>query len=154
MLGDFIDLWSNARYLSEAQFNAKWFLIYSDLEKLNINVPKNILRSPFKTVINSILSAKLGYVIGYQITDLVGVAQNLMEHHPEYIKHFLLTLKVTKKNNLLKNDLVKYERWIKRYSEDIRHPDSLKIYKHDLNDFIEFLVPEFEGRLKEWGCKN
>ncbi|MCY3124802.1 hypothetical protein ECE26_09015, partial [Acinetobacter baumannii] len=117
LLGDFIDLWSNARYLSEAQFNAKWFLIYSDLEKLNINVPKNILRSPFKTVINSILSAKLGYVIGYQITDLVGVAQNLMEHHPEYIKHFLLTLKVTKKNNLLKNDLVKYERWIKRYSE-------------------------------------
>ncbi|MFJ1315925.1 hypothetical protein ACIKQ2_19300, partial [Acinetobacter baumannii] len=86
LLGDFIDLWSNARYLSEAQFNAKWFLIYSDLEKLNINVPKNILRSPFKTVINSILSAKLGYVIGYQITDLVGVAQNLMEHHPEYIK--------------------------------------------------------------------
>ncbi|WP_459252931.1 DUF6035 family protein [Acinetobacter baumannii] len=154
LLGDFIDLWSNARYLSEAQFNAKWFLIYSDLEKLNINVPKNILRSPFKTVINSILSAKLGYVIGYQITDLVGVAQNLMEHHPEYIKHFLLTLKVTKKNNLLKNDLVKYERWIKRYSEYIRQPDSLKIYKHDLNDFIEFLVPEFEGRLKEWGCKN
>ncbi|MFX9188955.1 hypothetical protein ABTN59_19990, partial [Acinetobacter baumannii] len=46
LLGDFIDLWSNARYLSEAQFNAKWFLIYSDLEKLNINVPKNILRSP------------------------------------------------------------------------------------------------------------
>ncbi|HGH3155869.1 TPA: DUF6035 family protein, partial [Acinetobacter baumannii] len=154
LLGDFIDLWSNARYLSEAQFNAKWFLIYSDLEKLNINVPKNILRSPFKTVINSILSAKLGYVIGYQITDLVGVAQNLMEHHPEYIKHFLLTLKVTKKNNLLKNDLVKYERWIKRYSEYIRQPDSLKIYKHDLNVFIEFLVPEFEGRLKEWGCKN
>ncbi|MGH1968950.1 DUF6035 family protein, partial [Acinetobacter baumannii] len=54
----------------------------------------------------------------------------------------------------LKNDLVKYERWIKRYSEYIRQPDSLKIYKHDLNDFIEFLVPEFEGRLKEWGCKN
>ncbi len=25
----FIDLWSNARYLSEAQFNAKWFLIMS-----------------------------------------------------------------------------------------------------------------------------
>ncbi|MFX6850047.1 DUF6035 family protein, partial [Acinetobacter baumannii] len=40
LLGDFIDLWSNARYLSEAQFNAKWFLIYSDLEKLNINVTK------------------------------------------------------------------------------------------------------------------
>ncbi len=58
---------------------------------------QNITRSPFKTVINSILSAKLGYVIGYQITDLVGVAQNLMEHHPEYIKHFLLTLKVTSK---------------------------------------------------------
>lgn len=53
-------------------------------------------------MINSILSAKLGYVIGYQITDLVGVAQNLMEHHPEYIKHFLLTLKVTKKIIYLK----------------------------------------------------
>ncbi len=40
LLGDFIDLWVMLDIFQEAQFNAKWFLIYSDLEKLNINVPK------------------------------------------------------------------------------------------------------------------
>ena len=32
-----------------------------------------------------------------------------------------------------------------------KQPESLKTYKHDFNEFIEFFVPEFDGRLISWG---
>ena len=40
---------------------------------------------------------------------------------------------------------------VERYRKYKEQPESLKIYKHDLNEFIEFLVPEFEGKLIDWG---
>ena len=81
---------------------------------------------------------------------MVSVAHNLLEHHPEYIKHFMLTLKVTGKPDLLV-ERDKSGRWVERYRKYKEQPESLKIYKHDLNEFIEFLVPEFEGKLIDWG---
>lgn len=150
---EFSDLWKNARYLTDGQFNVNWFVIRNELEKLGINAPRYILTPPFKTVINSILSAKSGFVVGNQLKDMVSVAHNLMEHHPEYIKHFLLTLKVTGKADLLKQRDIS-GKWTARYEAYIQQPEELKTYKHDLNQFIEFLVPEFEGRLIAWGKEN
>lgn len=150
LLFEFIDLWQNARYLTDGQFNAKWFVIRNELERIGISVPKHILHAPFKTIINSILSAKSSFVVGNQLKDMVSVAHNLMEHHPEYIKHFLLTLKVTGKADLLK-ERDKSGKWTARYEAYIQQPEEFKIYKHDLNEFIEFLVPEFEKRLIAWG---
>ena len=147
---EFYDLWASARYLTDSQFNIKWFEIRNGLEKLDIEAPKYILHAPFKTVINSILSAKLGIVVGNQLNDLVSVAHNLMEHHPEYIKHFLLTFKVTDKPDFLKERDTS-GKWIARYGVYTKQPEEIKTYKHDLNEFIEFLVPEFDGRLISWG---
>jgi hypothetical protein len=73
-----------------------------------------------------------------------------MEHHPAYIKHFMLTLKVTGKPNLL-NERDNSGKWKERYKKYTQQPEDTKIYKHDLNQFVEFLVPEFEGRLISWG---
>jgi hypothetical protein len=36
-------------------------------------------------------------------------------------------------------------------SEHLQPYKLTEIYNHDLNQFIEFLVPEFEGRLISWG---
>ncbi|MDR6107439.1 hypothetical protein QE365_002713 [Acinetobacter baylyi] len=101
-------------------------------------------------MINSILSAKFGYAVGNNISDMVSVAHNLMEHHPLYIKHFMLTLKVTGKPNLL-NERDISGKWRERYKKYTQQSEEIKMYKHDLNQFIEFLVPEFEGRLISWG---
>lgn len=150
LLLEFNELWAKTHYLTDGQFNIQWFSIRNDLELIGINTPKYILHAPYKTVINSILSAKFGYVVGNHINDMVSVAHNLMEHHPAYIKHFLLTLKVTDKPNLL-NERDSSGKWKERYKKYIQQPEEFKIYKHDLNQFIEFLVPEFEGRLIAWG---
>lgn len=152
LLTEFNSLWISAIYLTDNQFNIKWFAIRSELEKLGIDAPRYILHAPFKTVINSILSAKSGFVVGSQLNDMLSVAHNLMEHHPEYIKHFLLTLKVTGKPDLLK-ERDRSGKWNARYGAYIRQPEELKNYRHDLNKFIEFLVPEFDGRLASWGKK-
>ncbi|MDU4392789.1 MAG: hypothetical protein E7I55_02185, partial [Acinetobacter ursingii] len=119
-------------------------------ELMGISTPKYLLHAPYKTVVNSILSAKFGYAVGNNINDMISVAHNLMEHHPAYIKHFMLTLKVTEKPNLL-NERDSSGKWQERYKKYTQQPESTKIYKHDLNQFIEFLVPEFEGRLISWG---
>lgn len=153
LLVEFNALWGKVRYLTDGQFNAQWFTIRKELELMQISVPKYILHAPFKTVINSILSAKTGFVVGNQLKDMVSVAHNLIEHHPEYIKHFMLTLKVTGKPNLLV-ERDKSGRWSERYKKYIQQPEVLKIYKHDLNEFIEFLVPEFEGKLIDWGMAS
>ncbi|WP_336024229.1 DUF6035 family protein [Acinetobacter lwoffii] len=150
LLFQFNELWAKTHYLTEGQFNIQWFSIRNDLELIGISTPKYILHAPYKTVVNSILSAKFGYVIGNHINDMVSVAHNLMEHHPAYIKHFMLTLKVTDKPNLL-NERDSSAKWKERYKKYIQQPEEFKIYKHDLNQFIEFLVPEFEGRLIAWG---
>lgn len=150
LLVEFTKLWAKTYYLSESQFNVEWFVIRKHLEVLGVNTPKYILESPYKTVVNSILSAKLGYVVGNNISDMVSVAHNLMEHHSAYIKHFMLTLKVTDKPNLL-NERDVSGKWKERYHKYIQQPKESKIYHHDLNQFIEFLVPEFEGRLIAWG---
>ena len=117
---------------------------------MGINAPQYILHAPYKTVVNSILSAKFGYAVGNNINDMVSVAHNLMEHHQAYIKHFMLTLKVTEKPNLL-NERDSSGKWRERYKKYTQLPEVDKIYKHDLNQFIEFLVPEFKGRLIAWG---
>lgn len=150
LLMEFDGLWRKARYLTDGQFNAQWFVIRNELEKIGISVPKYILHAPYKSVINSILSAKDGFVVGNQLRDMVGVAHNLMEHHPAYIKHFMLTLKVTGKSNLL-NERDNSGKWKERYKKYTQQPEEAKIYKHDLNQFIEFLVPEFKGQLISWG---
>lgn len=128
-------------------------LIREELELMGISTPKYLLHAPYKTVINSILSAKFGYAVGNNINEMVSVAHNLMEHHPAYIKHFMLTLKVTGKLNLL-NERDSSGKWKERYKKYTQQPEDTKIYKHDLNLFIEFLVPEFEGRLISWGESN
>lgn len=150
LLSEFNELWTNSYYLTDGQFNIQWFALRSQLELIGIHAPKYILHAPFKTVINSILSAKTGFVVGNGFTNIVSVAHNLIEHHPEYIKHFMLTLKVTGKLNLLL-ERDKSGRWVERYRKYKEQPEALKIYKHDLNKFIEFLVPEFEGKLIDWG---
>lgn len=150
LLIEFNELWGKARYLTDGQFNTQWFAIRNELELMKISVPKYILHAPFKTVINSILSAKLGFVVGNQLKDMVSVAHNLIEHHPEYIKHFMLTLKITGKSSLL-TERDYSGKWSERYGKYIQQSEELKVYKHDLNEFIEFLVPEFEGRLINWG---
>lgn len=150
LLSEFNELWTNSYYLTDGQFNIQWFALRSQLELIGIHAPKYILHAPFKTVINSILSAKTGFVVGNGFTNIVSVAHNLIEHHPEYIKHFMLTLKVTGKLNLLL-ERDKSGRWVERYRKHKEQPEALKIYKHDLNKFIEFLVPEFEGKLIDWG---
>lgn len=150
LLVEFTELWAKTHYLSDSQFNINWFSIRSELELMEIITPKYILYPPYKTVINSVLSAKFGYAVGNQINDMVSVAHNLMEHHPAYIKHFMLTLKVTGKSNLL-NKRDGSGKWKERYKKYTQQPEDAKIYKHDLNQFIEFLVPEFEGRLIAWG---
>ncbi|MFG0750514.1 DUF6035 family protein [Acinetobacter ursingii] len=150
LLVEFTELWAKTHYLTDNQFNYEWFSIRKKLELIGISTPKYILHAPYKTVVNSILSAKFGYVVGNNLNDMVSVAHNLMEHHPEYIKHFMLTLKVTGKPNLLtKRDTS--GKWMGRYKKYTQQPEELKVCKHDLNQFIEFLVPEFEGRLISWG---
>ncbi len=32
-----------------------------------------------------------------------------------------------------------------------KQPESVKTYKHDFKEFIEFFVQEFDGRLMSWG---
>lgn len=150
LLVEFTELWAKTHYLTESQFNFQWFSIRKELELMEISTPKYILHAPYKTVVNSILSAKFGYVVGNHINDMVSVAHNLMEHHPAYIKHFMLTLKVTGKPNLL-NERDFSGKWKDRYKKYAQQPEDTKIYKHDLNQFIELLVPEFEGRLISWG---
>lgn len=150
LLMEFDVLWRKNRYLTDGQFNAQWLVIRNELEKIGISAPKYILHAPYKSVINSILSAKDGFVVGNQLNDMVSVAHNLMEHHPEYIKHFMLTFKVTGKPSLLIDRDVS-GKWTERYKKYIEQPEEFKTYKHDLNQFIEFLVPEFEGRLIAWG---
>ena len=59
-------------------------------------------------------------------------------------------LKVTGKPDLL-NERDSSGKWKERYKKYVQQPEEFKIYKHDLNQFIEFLVPEFEGRLIAWG---
>ena len=150
LLVEFTELWAKTHYLTDSQFNIQWFLIRNELDLIGISTPKYILHPPYKTVVNSILSAKFGYVIGNYINDMVSVAHNLMEHHPAYIKHFMLTLKVTDKPNLL-NERDNSGKWKERYKKYVQQPEEAKIYKHDLNQFIEFLVPEFKGKLIAWG---
>jgi hypothetical protein len=62
----------------------------------------------------------------------------------------MLTLKVTGKPNLL-NERDSSGKWKDRYQKYTQQAEHIKIYKHDLNHFIEFLVPEFEGKLIAWG---
>lgn len=150
LLVEFTKLWIKTHYLTDNQFNYEWFSIRKELELMGISTPKYLLHAPYKTVVNSILSAKFGYAVGNNINDMISVAHNLMEHHPAYIKHFMLTLKVTEKPNLL-NERDSSGKWQERYKKYTQQPESTKIYKHDLNQFIEFLVPEFEGRLISWG---
>ncbi|MDQ1208966.1 hypothetical protein QE380_001889 [Acinetobacter baylyi] len=150
LLVEFTQLWVKTHYLTDNQFNCEWFSIRKELELMGITTPKYPLQAPFKTVINSILSAKFGYAVGNNISDMVSVAHNLMEHHPLYIKHFMLTLKVTGKPNLL-NERDISGKWRERYKKYTQQSEEIKMYKHDLNQFIEFLVPEFEGRLISWG---
>lgn len=150
LLVEFNELWAKTHYLTDGQFNIQWFNIRSQLELMGVNAPKYILHTPFKTVINSILSARSGFVVGFGLKDMVSVAHNLMEHHPAYIKHFMLTLKITNKPNLLV-ERDKSGSWEERYRKYKEQSEECKIYKHDLNEFIEFLVPEFEGRLIKWG---
>ena len=52
---------------------------------------------------------------------------------------------------LLLNDRDSSGKWKERYKKYTQQSEDTKIYKHDLNQFIEFLVPEFEGRLIAWG---
>ncbi|MBL8281514.1 MAG: hypothetical protein JNJ87_06420 [Acinetobacter junii] len=153
LLTEFTELWIKTHYLTDSQFNFHWFSIREELELMGISTPKYLLHAPYKTVINSILSAKFGYAVGNNINEMVSVAHNLMEHHPAYIKHFMLTLKVTGKLNLL-NERDSSGKWKERYKKYTQQPEDTKIYKHDLNLFIEFLVPEFEGRLISWGESN
>ena len=153
LLAEFTELWVKTHYLTDGQFNIQWFSIRNELEQMGISTPKYILHAPYKTVVNSILSAKFGYVVGNNINDVVSVAHNLMEHHPAYIKHFMLTLKVTGKPDLL-NERDSSGKWKERYKKYTQQPEEAKMYKHDLNHFIEFLVPEFEGRLITWGKKS
>lgn len=150
LLVEFTELWVKTHYLTDSQFNFQWFSIRNELELMGISTPKYILHAPYKTVVNSILSAKFGYVVGNNINDMVSVAHNLMEHHPAYIKHLMLTLKVTGKPDLL-NERDSSGKWKDRYKKYVQQPEEFKIYKHDLNQFIEFLVPEFKGRLIAWG---
>ncbi|EKU37809.1 hypothetical protein ACINWC141_3573 [Acinetobacter sp. WC-141] len=150
LLTEFTELWIKTHYLTESQVNFQWLSIRKELELMGINAPQYILHAPYKTVVNSILSAKFGYAVGNNINDMVSVAHNLMEHHPAYIKHFMLTLKVTEKPNLL-NERDSSGKWRERYQKYTQQPEVDKIYKHDLNQLIEFLVPEFEGRLISWG---
>ncbi|WP_335994327.1 DUF6035 family protein [Acinetobacter pittii] len=155
LLVEFTELWRKTHYLTDSQFNYKWFSIRKELELMGISTPKYLLHAPYKTVVNSILSAKFGYVVGNNINDMVSVAHNLMEHHPAYIKHFLLTLKVTGKPNLLNNRDIS-GKWQRRYEAYKQQSENAKIYQHDLNQLIEFLVPEFHGQLIAWGesCKS
>lgn len=150
LLVEFTALWAKIHYLSDSQFNIQWFSIRNELELMGISAPKFILHAPYKTVVNSVLSAKFGYAVGNNFNDMVSVAHNLMEHHPVYIKHFMLTLKMTDKPNLL-NERDISGKWKERYKKYIQQPEEAKIYKHDLNQFIEFLVPEFKGKLIAWG---
>lgn len=150
LLAEFTELWVKTHYLTDGQFNFQWFSIRKELELMGIGTPKYLLHAPYKTVINSILSAKFGYAVGNNINDMVSVAHNLMEHHPAYIKHFMLTLKVTGKPNVL-NERDSSGKWKERYKKYTQQPEEAKIYKHDLNQFIEFLVPEFDGKLIAWG---
>lgn len=150
LLIEFTELWVKIHYLTDSQFNFQWFSIRKELELIGISTPKYLLNAPYKTVINSILSAKFGYVVGNNINDMVSVAHNLMEHHPAYIKHFMLTLKVTGKPNLL-NERDSSGKWKERYKKYTQQSEVDKIYQHDLNQFIEFLVPDFDGRLISWG---
>ena len=62
----------------------------------------------------------------------------------------MLTLKVTGKANLL-NERDSSGKWKERYKKYTQQSEVEKIYKHDLNQFIEFLVPDFDGRLISWG---
>lgn len=150
LLVEFTELWVKTHYLTDSQFNFQWFSIRKELELMGVSAPKYILHAPYKTVVNSILSAKFGYVVGNNINSMVSVAHNLMEHHSAYIKHFMLTLKVTGKSNLL-NERDSSGKWEERYKQYTLQPEDAKIYKHDLNQFIEFLISEFEGRLIAWG---
>lgn len=122
LLVEFTKLWIKTHYLTDNQFNFEWFSIRKELDLMGISTPKYLLHTPYKTVVNSILSAKFGYAVGNNINDIISVAHNLMEHHPAYIKHFMLTLKVTEKPNLL-NERDSSGKWQERYKKYTQQPE-------------------------------
>lgn len=97
-------------------------------------------------LIKAILSAKYGKPIGYKFSKLLQVAHVLLEHHPEFWKHFLLVVKYYGHMDLLKSQDIKgklFSKTKKISAEDFK-PD------HAYNPLIEFLCPIFQGKLFLW----
>ncbi|MDC5324098.1 hypothetical protein NRA33_15615 [Acinetobacter baumannii] len=97
-------------------------------------------------LIKAILSAKYGKPIGYKFSKLLQVAHVLLEHHPEFWKHFLLVVKHYGHMDLLKSQDIKgklFSKTKKISTQDFK-PD------HSYNSLIEFLCPIFQGKLFLW----
>lgn len=97
-------------------------------------------------LIKAILSAKYGKPIGYKFSKLLQVAHVLLEHHPEFWKHFLLVVKYYGHMDLLKSQDIKGKLFSKTKKISAENFDS----DHSYNSLIEFLCPIFEGRLFLW----
>ncbi len=80
--------WSNSTF-SGLLSEAKPKLIKNNRQSI-------FLHTPFKTVINSILSARAGSVVqGVALLIWLVFAHNLLEHHPDISNTLCLPLKVT-----------------------------------------------------------
>lgn len=85
-------------------------------------------------VVFSIVSLKLGRVVGSDFKNLISVANNFIEFKPEYIELLISTLKINDKENVLKRE--SFQNKLKDY---IKNPIE---QNQNYNDVINIIFPE------------
>lgn len=114
---------------------------FFDLIDINVNLDK------FYSISKAFISARRGEVLHLDYPNFKNVAHYVLDFMPEYWKHFRLVLKIYNHKNLIDEILNDEKIKIKliKKKEFIDNP------VHEHNKYIEFLCPEFQGRLISWG---
>ena len=146
VLREFEVLWravieQDYNFPSRSRLVAEWAHIRQKLMLFKIDAPEAITYSPYRTLINGLLSARQGRPVGTKQANLISVAHVFIETCPQFLMHFRLTLKHYGHDNLLQDKEGKWAAKLIKHKADHIAPDRT----HDR--FIEFLVPAFEGRL-------
>ncbi|MFI8145036.1 hypothetical protein [Acinetobacter sp. ABJ_C5_2] len=99
------------------------------------------------SIAKAMLSAREGKVIHLDYPHFKNVAHYVLDFIPEYWKHFRLVLKIYTHQELIGEILKdkKIQIKIEKKKSFIENPSHLH------NTYIEFLCPEFNGRLISWG---
>lgn len=155
VLHEFEVLWNaviqqDYNFTPRSRLVAEWAHIRQKLMLFKIDAPEAITHSPYRTLINGLISAKRGEPVGmkYVQGELIRVAHVVFETCPQFLMHFRLTLRHYGHDHLLQE-------------QDSNGKWAAKLNKHKTNPtepdrtydrFVEFLVPAFEGRLV--GCSQ